>query len=165
MLLLRAAQRSEANDTPEFRRQAVEMHRVAVEALREGDADTAWAELSKLGALLRRGVAGDRSLQDLSEQVKNMVNEQEKAWKVALTARSTFTSEDFRVILLALVGALEDQDVPFDKVLAAMARIDQDFFGGRFGFARSRSAGAKGERIIEVLPVSKNGTGKGETDS
>ena len=121
----RAAARAGTGDSPDFRRQALELLDAAVGS---SDPATSARKLTDLGALLREGVESDQALEALADAAERLARRQEKAWGIKLDAAQAINAREL-VAVLSLFADVVLQEAPADVAARIVRRIDTDVLG------------------------------------
>lgn len=151
----KCAERVAESDTPAFRKAARELLRQAMSAFRIDDPEAAMQRLGELGALLKKGSAEDRALKNLSTAAKLLATQQSDAWKIMLSAKTSFSGEELRSLLSAIMTGMIDNGIDEPTAWNVMGAADSAVFGNLLGFAR-----ADGKKWVgHVTPA----TGKGDS--
>jgi len=125
VVVQKAVARASDADTPEFRRRALETYELARSS---SDAGYAADQLSRLGDLLREGVAEDKALDGLARAAERLSRRQEKAWQIRLDAATALNARDL-VAVLARFADIVLQEVPKDAAGRVIRRIDAEVLG------------------------------------
>jgi hypothetical protein len=125
VVVQRAVERIEENDTPEFRKRALNLFE---EARAAGDAETTAALLGQLGALLKRGASEDKALDRLADTAERLARRQEKAWGIKLDAATALNARDLMAVL-ARFADIVLEEVPKDAAARVIRRIDGEIVG------------------------------------
>lgn len=101
-----AAQRTKELDTPEFRKDALELYRVW-----RNSSDIAQSEAAckQLGELLDRGADSDQAFSKVADHAERLAKRLEEAWKIKLQKRSAISAADLQVLFALWLDILREE--------------------------------------------------------
>tara|TARA_R110002020_G_scaffold72355_4_gene186302 strand:+ start:697 stop:1377 length:681 start_codon:yes stop_codon:yes gene_type:complete len=121
----RAVERTGDFDTPNFRKECLELF----DAARSADSpDEATAALGALGKLLRDGKAEDEAFEQMSKAAEKMSRRQEKAWSIRLDAATAINARDLTAVLARFADIVLEES-PKDVAGRIIRRIDGEILG------------------------------------
>jgi len=128
VLTTEIAQRLEDGDTTDLRQRALTLHNEALRAQTDGDILLMAERLNELGDLLREGVAEDRTIRDLSENVERLSRVTKAAWDVKLSKKTAINARDLVAVFARFVDIVRTvTDAQTAKRVAD--RIDFELLG------------------------------------
>lgn len=141
-VLERQMQLAASADTPEWRKNALEIYREIEKAQEEGETVTSMTNLLyALGQHLRAGARESSTLETLTRSIERMATRQEKAWGVRLSASQAINARDLIAILGRIVTIIADE-APTDAAASIVRRIDAEIMAGGSQLPGYASSGA-----------------------
>lgn len=121
----RAAERATENDTPEFRKSALQLARSVQDSVGTDDFE---AQLGDLIELLEKGVREDGALEELARAAERLGRRQEKAWGIRLDAATALNARDL-VAVLSRFADIVLEEASKDAARRIVSRIDGEILG------------------------------------
>ncbi len=123
--LVRAGQRIDESDTPDFRKQALSHFNAARSAQRNGDAAALTNHMQSLSSLLVDGVEADEAFKDAVHAAQLLAVEQGRAWQVRLSAAHAINARDLTALFTRLIGCVREELSP-DDARRVVERMQHD---------------------------------------
>lgn len=121
----KAAERASENDTPEFRKQALDLGKQLRDSVGTDDFEGILGDLLEL---LEQGIREDRALDELAKAAERLGRRQEKAWGIRLDAATALNARDV-VAVLARFADIVLEEASRDAATRIIARIDREVLG------------------------------------
>lgn len=125
VVVQKAAERAAENDTPEFRKTAIEMWERARYAQDDVERDLL---MDALGEWIKAGVKDDAALDNLAKSAERLAKRQERSWDIKLSAANAINARDM-VTVLARFADIVLTEAPKDVAGRIIRRIDGEVLG------------------------------------
>ena len=127
-LTTKVATRLDDGDTSDLRARALALFEEALQAQTDGDILMMAEKLTALGALLREGVAEDKTIRDLGDSVDRLARVTKSAWDVKLSKKTAINAKDLVAVFARFVDIVSSvAGVQTAKEVAD--RIDHELIG------------------------------------